>query len=127
VIEETPRHLRIETYFLDEIQHLKNHVLGMILLADPEWHSQRLEEMEDWERLTRSFEGQFQILFGSLERIKPQIGEEMHERLYTMGAEAKRMLEDGRYRDGAFLLRDMDDLGWSKRAQNRILKEEKTS
>ena len=124
-MQKTPRDLRIETYFLVEIQHLKNHVLGMVELADSEWHRQSLGAMEDWERLTRSFDGQFEILFGSLDLIKAQIGDEMHKRLSGMGAEAKRLLENGRNREGAFLLQDMDRLGWSKRAQRRVSNLEK--
>lgn len=125
--QETPRHLRIETYFLHEIAHLKDHVFAMVELSDPEWHEQELKKMEDWRRLTRSFEGQFEILFGSLELIKPQIGDEMHDRLHAMGCEAKRLLESGQYREGAFLLQDMKDLGWSKRAQGRTMTKVKTA
>ena len=124
---EVPRHLRIETYFLDEIQHLKDHVLGMVELADAEWHNERLKMREDWEQLTGSFEGQFAILFGSLNLIRPQIGTEMYERLHTMGCEAKRLLKAGKNREGAFLLQDMDDLGWSKRSQDRARMKEKSS
>jgi len=115
----TPRHLQIETYYLSEIQHVKNHVLGMLELAIPDWLEEKLADAEDWERLTRSFDGQFQILFGSLELIKPQLGDEMHRQLMSMASDAKTLFLSGDERGAAFKLQDMDELGWSKRSQSR--------
>lgn len=117
MMDETPRHLRIETYFLNEIEHVKNHVFGMLELGLPE--CERTPRREEWEQLLYSPESQFEVLFSSLARIKPQVGVQMYERLVSMGKEAEAEFRQGDVQAFAFKLQDMVDLGWSKRSQNR--------
>ena len=116
-MSETPRHLQIETYYLSEVQDVKDHVLGMVELALPE--NERIVRNEGWERLLYSPEGQFQVLFASLHRIKPQIGDDMHARLISMAKEAELDFVSGDKRAFAFKLQDMDDLAWKPMRANK--------
>lgn len=118
-VAETPRHLRIETYYLKEISHVKDRLVGMIELAMPDYLEERLKNAEDYMKLTRSFEGQFQILFGSLDLIRPQIGDENYEKLVSMANEARSSLIAGDYKAGAFKFQEMEKMAWKKKPKSK--------
>ena len=109
-MDDTPHHLRIETYYISKVQELKDHTLGMVELALPE--DQRTVRQEDWEQLLYSPRGQFQVLFASLDCVKPKIGEEVHQRLVRMAKEAEQLFNAGDARAFAFKVQDMGDMAW---------------
>lgn len=118
-VAETPRHLRIETYYLKEISHVKDRLVGMIELATPDYLEECLKDAEDYVRLTRSFDGQFQILFGSLDLIRPQIGDENYVKVISMANEARSSLIAGDYKAGAFKLQEMKKMAWKKKPKSK--------
>jgi hypothetical protein len=123
MIDYTPRHLKIDTYFWDEIKHVKDHVhlmYDLCFASLDELRAKQLEEMPDWQRLTQSREGRCQILFGSLELLKLQLDEEVHRNLVALAKEATGLLYAGD-RDGALAkFQAMTDMKWSKRSWKRM-------
>ena len=113
-------HLRIETYFLNEIQHVKDHLFSMLELCLPENHTAMLNTFEDWEVITRSFDGQFSILRGSLNSIRSQIGEENFSILTKMSDDLESLLLSGNGKAAAALIHNMDKLGWKKKPKPKV-------
>jgi len=119
-LPDVPGPIHIETFFMDEIQHVKDHVhlrFTLCFASLDKLRAEQLAEMPNWQRLIRSREGQFQILFGSLERLEPQLGDDTHRTLVTLAKEAESfLLADNR--DAALSkLEEMAYTGWSKRSR----------
>ena len=110
---EQPRHLRLETYHLNKIQDIKDHVLGMLVLALPEGDRPRKDQ--DWEQLLYSPEGQFGVLFGSLKLIRDQVGEEAYGFLQLMAGQLKSTHDEADWQRFADTVHQLDTASWLPR------------
>ena len=112
-MDEQPRHLRLETYYLSKVQDIKDHILGMLELALPE--ADRTGRSEDWQQILYSPKGQFGVLFASLELIRKTVGEETYGFLRLKSDQLQSTFDAADWQKFADIVHELDTASWLPR------------